>query len=63
MVRSRIELGDIFQAHGEAFRRANAGRLSLGQLKVMSAVERCRTAALTLPEVSGQGGEGLARSA
>jgi predicted Zn-ribbon and HTH transcriptional regulator len=29
-----------------AWRRANAGHVSLDQLKVMSAIERCRTAAL-----------------
>ncbi len=46
MPRGGIEVQDIFQAHGSAFRRAHAGRLSLGQLKVMSAIERCRTAAL-----------------
>ena len=32
--------------HGAAWRRANAGHVSLGQMKVMSAIERCRTAAL-----------------
>jgi hypothetical protein len=36
----------IFRGYGPAWRRANAGHLSLGQLKVMSAVENCRTAAL-----------------
>jgi len=40
------EVADIFRAHGPAWRRAQSGHLSLGQLKVMSAVERCRTAAL-----------------
>ena len=40
------EVADIFRAHGPAWRRAQAGHLSLGQLKVMSAIERCRTAAL-----------------
>jgi hypothetical protein len=44
--RERLEVADIFRAHGAAWRRANAGHLSLGQLKVMSAIERCRTAAL-----------------
>jgi hypothetical protein len=44
--RERLEVADIFRAHGPAWRRAQAGHLSLGQLKVMSAVERCRTAAL-----------------
>jgi hypothetical protein len=44
--RERLEVADIFRAHGSAWRRARAGHLSLGQLKVMSAIERCRTAAL-----------------
>jgi hypothetical protein len=35
-----------FRDHGAAWRSANAGRISLGQLKVMSAIESCRTAAL-----------------
>jgi len=39
-------VADILRAHGEVFRRAHAGRLSLGQLKVMSAIEACRTAEL-----------------
>jgi hypothetical protein len=41
-----LEVADIFRDHGPAWRRANAGHLSLGQMKVMSAIERCRTAAL-----------------
>ena len=41
-----LEVADIFRAHGPAWRRANAGHVSLGQLKVMSAIESCRTAAL-----------------
>jgi hypothetical protein len=44
--RERLEVADIFRAHGPAWRRAQAGHLSLGQLKAMSAIERCRTAAL-----------------
>jgi predicted Zn-ribbon and HTH transcriptional regulator len=44
--RERLEVADIFRAHGPAWRQAQAGHLSLGQLKVMSAIERCRTAAL-----------------
>jgi hypothetical protein len=44
--RERLEVADIFRAYGPAWRRARAGHLSLGQLKVMSAIERCRTAAL-----------------
>jgi hypothetical protein len=46
MPRERLEVADIFRAHGPAWRRARAGHVSLGQLKVMSAIERCRTAAL-----------------
>jgi hypothetical protein len=46
MARPSLEVADIFRAHGPAWRIANAGHLSLGQLKVMSAIERCRTAAL-----------------
>jgi hypothetical protein len=41
-----LEVQDIFLEHGAAFRRAHAGHLSLAQLKVMSAIEHCRTAAL-----------------
>ena len=41
-----LEVVDIFREHGAASRRADAGHVSLGQLKVMSAIERCRTAAL-----------------
>src|SRR5436305_573785 len=41
-----LEVADIFRDHGSAWRSANAGHLSLDQLKVMSAIERCRTAAL-----------------
>jgi Putative transposase/Transposase zinc-binding domain len=46
MARSRLEVADIFRDHGPAWREANRGHISLEQLKVMSAIERCRTAAL-----------------
>ena len=46
MSRPALEVADIFRDHGAAWRRANAGHVSLGQLKAMSAIERCRTAAL-----------------
>ena len=46
MRRPRLEVADIFARHGAAWRRANAGHVSLGQLQVMSAVVSCRTAAL-----------------
>src|SRR5215207_2114661 len=46
MSRPALEVADIFRDHGAAWRRANAGHVSLGQMKVMSAIERCRTAVL-----------------
>ena len=46
MGRPSLEIADIFRDHGPAWRADNAGHVSLDQLKVMSAVERCRTAAL-----------------
>jgi hypothetical protein len=46
MARSGLEVADIFRDHGPAWREANRGHVSLDQLKVMSAIERCRTAAL-----------------
>jgi Putative transposase/Transposase zinc-binding domain len=46
MSRPLLEVADIFRDHGAAWRKANAGHVSLGQLKVMSAIESCRTAAL-----------------
>ena len=46
MSRPALEVADIFHDHGAAWRRANAGHVSLDQMKVMSAIERCRTAAL-----------------
>jgi hypothetical protein len=45
-VRASLEVADIFRAAGPAYRAAHAGHLSLQQLKVMSAIETCRTAAL-----------------
>ena len=46
MPRPKLEVADIFRRHGEAWRRDNAGHVSLAQLRVMSAIEACRTAAL-----------------
>ena len=46
MARTSLEVADIFRDHGPAWRDANRGHVSLDQMKVMSAVERCRTAAL-----------------
>jgi len=44
--RPTLEVADIFRDRGPAWRKANVGHVSLGQLKVMSAIESCRTAAL-----------------
>jgi predicted Zn-ribbon and HTH transcriptional regulator len=44
--RHALEVADIFKSHGPAWRRANAGHVSLSQLKVMSAIEACRTEVL-----------------
>src|SRR3984957_5855210 len=41
-----LEFADIFRDHGAAWRRSTAEHVSLGQIKVMSAIVRCRTAAL-----------------
>jgi hypothetical protein len=41
-----VEVADIFRHRGPTWRASHAGHVSLGQLKVMSAIERCRTAAL-----------------
>src|SRR5580698_129263 len=46
MSRPALEVADIFRHHAAAWRRANAGHVSLDQMKVMSAIEHCRTAAL-----------------
>jgi Putative transposase/Transposase zinc-binding domain len=46
MTRPQLEVADIFRRFGPAWRAANEGHLSLGQRRVMRAVELCRTAAL-----------------
>ena len=46
MARPALEVADIFRDHGAAWREANRGHVSLAQMKVMSAIESCRTAAL-----------------
>jgi hypothetical protein len=45
-LRASLEVADIFRAEGAGYRAVQAGHLSLAQLKVMSAIENCRTAAL-----------------
>ena len=46
MGRPALEVADIFRTHGPVWREAQRGHLSLGQLKVMSAIVQCRSAAL-----------------
>jgi len=46
MPRPKLKVADVFRNYGPAYRREHAGHLNLPQLKVMSAVENCRTAAL-----------------
>ena len=46
MAHSALEVADIFRIHGPTWRAAQRGHLSLGQLKVMSAIAQCRSAAL-----------------
>jgi hypothetical protein len=46
VARLALEVADIFRDHGPAWREANRGHVSLAQMKVMSAIESCRTAAL-----------------
>jgi len=46
MSRPKLEVADIFRRHGAAWRAANKAHLSLGQRRVMTAIEACRTAAL-----------------
>ncbi len=46
MLRPALEVADIFRTHGPTLRQHQRGHLSLGQLKVMSAIEQCRSAAL-----------------
>ena len=45
-MRTGLEVADIFRDAGPAYRTAHEGHLSLHQLKIMSAIEHCRTAAL-----------------
>ncbi|MDH5219279.1 MAG: transposase zinc-binding domain-containing protein, partial [Gammaproteobacteria bacterium] len=46
MTRQPLEVADIFRSCGPAWRQQRKGHLSVDQLKVMSAIERCRTAEL-----------------
>jgi hypothetical protein len=46
MSRQALEVADIFRAQGPAWRQTHVGHISLDQLKVMSSIEACRSAAL-----------------
>ena len=45
-MRPDLEVADIFRTAGPAWRSQERGHLSLAQLKVMSAIEQCRSSAL-----------------
>ena len=46
MGRLALEVADIFRTYVPAWRKQQAGHLGLAQIKVMSAIEQCRSAAL-----------------
>jgi hypothetical protein len=46
MAGSSLEVADVFRQHGAYWRQTQQGHLNLNQLKVMSAIERCRSAQL-----------------
>jgi len=46
MSRSSLEVADVLHRHGQVWRQSHHGHISLAQLKVMSAIESCRSAAL-----------------
>ena len=46
MSRRNLEVADIFRSHGQCWRDSHAGHVSLAQLKVMSAIEHCRSEVL-----------------
>lgn len=46
MTRSSLDIADIFRRHGQHWRDIHQGHINLNQLKVMSAIEHCRSAVL-----------------
>ena len=46
MDRPRLEVADIFRRYGATYRERHHASLSIAQRRVMSAIEKCRTAAL-----------------
>ena len=45
-MRGVLEVADVFRRHGAAYRDVHAGHLSVGQRRVMGAIEACRSATL-----------------
>jgi len=45
-VQPELEVADVFHRHGDAYRQLHADALGRAQLRVMRAIELCRTAAL-----------------
>src|SRR2546422_861032 len=52
----KLEVADIFRRHGEAWRAANAGHVSLAQRRVLTAIEACRTPCRPPPRRRRRGG-------
>jgi hypothetical protein len=46
MARTGPEVADIFRRYGAAYRETHGASLCTAQRRVMTAIERCRTAAL-----------------
>jgi hypothetical protein len=46
MDRPKLEVADIFRQYGAAYRDQHGAQMSIGQRRVMTAIEQCRTAAL-----------------
>jgi hypothetical protein len=46
MARSGPEVADVFRRYGNAYRERHDAALPTAQRRVMTAIERCRTAAL-----------------
>src|SRR6202023_398349 len=46
VARTGPEVADVFRRYGDSYRERHGASLSTAQRRVMSAIERCRTAAL-----------------
>jgi hypothetical protein len=45
-MKPELEVADIFRRHGDTYKEQHAGELGRSQLRVMRAIELCRTAPL-----------------